>query len=76
MVTVALYYTGVGLEKNVTYRQRTDREPTENRETNYRGHFITVPMERQVERANIVKNGTAYYAIVLHCKVLTLAHST
>ena len=35
---VALYYTVVELEKNVTHReQRIDREQTD-RETNYRGH--------------------------------------
>ena len=31
--------------------EQKDRQ-TENRESNYRGHPIAIPMERRVERAN------------------------
>ena len=41
------------IRKNVTEnRQRTYREQTDNRETNYRGHSIAIPMEHRVEQAN------------------------
>ena len=46
LVTAALYYTGVELEKIYeTHREQTDRE------SNYRGH--SNPVDRRVERANI-----------------------
>ena len=40
----------IRIRKNITYR-----EQTENRETNYRGHSVTVLMERRVEGANRVR---------------------
>ena len=44
----ALYYTGVELKKCNTHTQ--NRETTQNRESNYRGH--SNPVDRQVEWAN------------------------
>ena len=46
-VTVAIYYTGVELEKCNKPKENTH---TENRESNYRGH--SNPVDHQVKRAN------------------------
>ena len=42
------------IRKNVTDRERTENRQTD-REFNYRGHSIAVPMEHRVERANTMK---------------------
>ena len=55
----AIYYTAVGLEK-CNREQRTHRHT--DREFNYRGHSIAVPMERWVERANTIEYQTKIYA--------------
>ena len=48
-----MYYTAVGLEKNVTDREnRTERE-TDPQIIQLQSHSIPVPMERRFERANI-----------------------
>ena len=57
-----LYWSRI--RKNVTQREHTHREQTENREqtdreSNYRGH--SNPVDHRVERANIVHHIHTYY---------------
>ena len=47
---MALYYTAVELEKNVTHRQRTDRQRTENREQR---------IEKPITEATLIADGSS-----------------
>ena len=54
------------IRKNVTENWQTEnREQIIDRETNYKGHSIAVPMERRVERAN-----STVYCIEVHNTLL------
>ena len=59
-------------ERRTEKEQRTENRQTENRETNYRGHYIAIPMESQVERANsnnkLNKSTNRFHAVSLRYK--------
>ena len=64
------------IRKNVTRREHSYREQTENRESNYRGHSITIPMERRVEQANKIQENVIFHISKLEKMLQTDSQGT